>query len=347
MTAIRAAIVGVGGYAGQELLRLLSTHPFAEMVGLFGAADRDATRPLSDAAPALAGVCDLEVEPAAPEAILACRPDAIFLATPHAASAALAPELVDRATVLDLSGAFRLEPDAYPEHYGFAHPAPDLLDRAVYGLVERRRRQIADAELIAVPGCYATASILALAPLVDAGIIDPSTPPIIDAISGASGAGRGARQDTAYCEVSARPYGVLNHRHQPEIQRHSGTPVRFVAHLGPWDRGILATMHAQLAGGATEADARAAIERAGGDEPFVRPLPAGRWPEVGRVRGTNLCDIALTADSRGHLVVASALDNLGKGAAGQAVQAMNARFGFDERTALGPTKRVPEGAARA
>ena len=347
MTPVRAAIVGLTGYTGQELLRLLIAHPRADVVGLFGSAERDHSEPLAEAAPALGGVCDLPVEPGTPDAIRASRPDAIFLATPHEASARLAPDLLATATVLDLSGAFRLDRDAYPQHYGFAHPAPELLGEAVYGLVERTRTEIARADLIALPGCYATAAILALAPLVDAGLLDRAQPPIIDAISGVTGAGRAARPQTSFCEVSARPYGVLNHRHQPEIERHAGAPVRFVPHLGPWDRGILATTHAQLAGTTTEADVRSALETAYTHEPFVRMLPEGRWPEINHVQRTNFCDIGIIADETGHLVIASALDNLGKGAAGQAVQAMNARFGFDERTALGPTKHVTEGAARA
>ncbi|MEM0982475.1 MAG: N-acetyl-gamma-glutamyl-phosphate reductase [Planctomycetota bacterium] len=345
MTA-RVAIVGVGGYTGQELFRILRQHPGTEIVGLLGSAERDETRQLHDVVPALADSSTLDVVPGTPEAILETSPDAVFLATPHEASAHLVPKLVNETIVLDLSGGFRLDAEHYPKHYGFDHPAKDVLANAIYGLVERARDALASADLIAVPGCYPTASILPLAPLVDAGLLDSSMPPIIDAISGVSGAGRKANLKTSFCEVSARPYGVLTHRHQPEIAKHTGTRVRFVAHLGPWHRGILATTHAQLADGKTLADARDALESAYDHEPFVRVLPDGAWPEIASVERTNLCEIGITADAEGHLVLASAIDNLTKGAAGQAVQCFNIRFGFDETAALGLTAAAATEAAR-
>jgi len=349
---IRTVIVGAPGYTGAELASILAAHPGVELVGLFGSERRAAggTAPdlLSDLFPRLAGVVDLPVRAADPASILACAPDAVFLATPHEASEALAPALLAAGTVvLDLSAAFRLR-DAllYPKHYGFEHAHAALLGDAVYGLPELAGDALRTASLIACPGCYPTSVILPVRPLVDAGIIDGSRPVIVDSASGVSGAGRGAAVKSLFCEVSLQPYGVLAHRHQPEMGQETGARILFTPHLVALDRGILSTIHAELAPGRTLDDARACLASTYADAPFVRLLPSGRWPSIAAVERTNCCDIALGTDDTGtHLVISSAIDNLVKGAAGQAVQAFNVRFGFDEAAALGLARRIPAEAA--
>jgi len=341
---IRCAIVGASGYSGAELVRLLLQHGAAEIVGLFGSAKRGdggGAQAFSSIFPRFAKRTELTLRPTSIEAVAEVRPDVVFLATPNEASHELAPALMalnPAPVVIDLSGAFRLlHREAYPLYYGFEHHHPELLREAVYGLAEHRRSALKGARLIANPGCYPTASILALRPLIEAGAILTSPRPVIDAISGVSGAGRSADLRLHLCEVSVQPYNVLRHRHNPEIDHYAGTKTVFTPHLGPYDRGILATIHAQLdgavAGGRGEVEA--IFQQAYASEPFVRLLPEGQWPSVSAVRGTNCCDIGFAVDpSDGHLVVASAIDNLVKGAAGQAVQCMNIRFAAEETSGL-------------
>ena len=333
----RIAVIGAGGYSGAELVELLVGHPGVEVVGLFGSAKRE-----GDAGPAkyskvfgrFRGVMDLPLRATSPDAVASVRPDAVFLATPHEASMELAGELLERGmVVLDLSAAFRFKDAAvYPEYYGGAHAHPELLSRAVYGLPEINRAAIRNAELIGVPGCYPTSAILALRPLVEAGVIG-SGRVIIDSCSGVSGAGRSLSQKSLFCEVSYQPYGVFAHRHQPEIEAYAGTPVVFTPHLGCWDRGILSTMHIELAQGWDEPRVRETLSRAYANEPFVRLCDKGEWPSVLDVTRTNFCDIGCAAKD-GHLILVSAIDNLTKGAAGQAVQCMNIRLDMDETAGL-------------
>lgn len=339
MTQQRIVIVGASGYGGAELASLLLNHPCARIVGLFGSSRREADGPLpfSNHFPRFRGQLDLPIHAATPDAIAALRPDAVFLATPHEASLSLAAALREAGLlVLDLSGAFRLgDPALYPRHYGFEHDHPELLRHAVYGLPELNRAAIARANLIAVPGCYPTSAILPLAPLVRAGAIEPSRRPIIDATSGVSGAGRTPSARTHFCEVSQSVYGVLSHRHTPEISLHAGAPVVFTPHLGPYDRGILSTIHIDLAPEWTEARVRETLAAAYAGEPFVRLLSPGAWPSVAGVQRTNFCDVALAADEPNrHLILVSAIDNLVKGAAGQAIQCMNIRLGLRETDGL-------------
>lgn len=337
----RIAIVGAGGYTGEQLVSILLRHPAARIVGLFGSGRDGAQTRLEQVAPRLAGAGLPDIEPADADAIAALRPDAVFLCTPHEASAKLAPELIARDIVtLDLSGAFRLSADETAEVYGFAHTDPAIAAGAVYGLAELNRAAIAAGDLIAVPGCYPTAAILALAPLARAGALRPGSLAVIDATSGVSGAGRAPSGRTSFCEVSLAPYGVLGHRHQPEIARHAGLgDVLFTPHVGPYDRGILATIHVELEAGWDAARVGEVFSTAYEQERFVRLLPGagagGRWPSVGAVRDTNCCDIAWAVDSgHNHGIVFSAIDNLVKGAAGQAVQCMNIRLGLPEAQAL-------------
>lgn len=342
---IRCAIVGAAGYSGAELVRLLLAHGRAQIVGLFASAKRaeEGPKPFSSIFPRFEKRVAMNVHPTTIEGVLATRPDVVFLATPNEVSHDLAPELVGRVpVVVDLSGAFRLrDAAAYPKHYGFEHRHPELLKTAVYGLAEHARPALRSAALVANPGCYPTATILALRPLIEAGALCTSPRPIIDAISGVSGAGRSADVRSHFCEVSVQPYGVLKHRHNPEIDLHCGARTVFTPHLGPYDRGILATIHATLADGVGVADVGAILERAYADEPFVRLLTdvanasATAWPSVASVRGTNCCDISYAVDpTDGHLVLVSAIDNLVKGAAGQAIQCMNIRLGHDETAGL-------------
>ena len=335
---IRCAIVGASGYTGAELVSILLRHPHAEIVGMFGSSRGDApARCFSDLHPRFRGECDLPIEPADTAGILACAPNAVLLCTPHEASAAIAPALLDASpetVVLDLSAAFRL-PRAgdYDTFYGFTHPAPERLASAVYGLVERAGHELRAARLIAVPGCYPTSVILPLSPLVEAGAVAIGTRPIADCISGVSGAGRTPGERNMFCEVSVQPYGVWTHRHNPEIRTHSGADVIFTPHLGPYERGIVSTIHVELAPGWDEPRVRELLGQSYADARFVRLLPRGAWPSVNGVRHTNFCDIGLAAEG-GHLVLVSAIDNLVKGASGQAVQCMNVRFGMDEATGL-------------
>lgn len=342
----RIAVVGAAGYSGVELLALLLNHPGVEVVALFGS-DKGAAQPnaapaaiFSDQHPRFRGLLDIAVQPATPAAILAANPDAVFLCTPHAASHDLAPHILAQGVpVFDLSAAFRLRDAAlYPKHYAFEHTNPAHLEKAVYALPELHREAIKRADLHAIPGCYPTSAILPLAPLVKAGAIDPSRRVVIDSISGVSGAGRAANVATLFCEVSVRPYEVFKHRHTPEIEAYSGAKVWFTPQVGPYDRGIVSNIHADLAPGWDAQRARATLESAYATEPFIRILKTGTWPSVLGVVRTNFCDIALdtreNADGTHHLILVSAIDNLIKGAAGQAVQAMNIRLGFPETTAL-------------
>ncbi len=336
----RAVIVGAGGYSGAELLGILLGHPSVDVVGLYGSASRgtgERPQTIAEIFPRFRGRCELPVVAADAGAITALGADVAFLATPHEASLELAPQLIKAGmVVLDLSAAFRLKDGAlYPKHYGFEHHARELLAASPYGLPELFRAALREASLIAVPGCYPTSAILPLAPLARAGAIEPGRRPVIDSTSGVSGAGRSPSVKSLFCEVSLQPYNVFKHRHQPEIDAYAGVSTVFTPHLGAYDRGILSTIHVDLIKGCTEQSLRDMYRGAYGNEPFVRLLPAGSWPSVADVRGTNFCDIALAVDEGNrHGIVVSAIDNLVKGAAGQAVQCFNARFGIDETVGL-------------
>ncbi len=338
-STLRVAVVGASGYAGAELLAILANHPSARVVALFGSSKKaeEGAPTAADLFPRFEGTATgaLKVEPFSIDAAKALELDAIFLATPHELSHEVAQSLVDASiVVLDLSAAFRLSDRAvFEKNYGFAHQHAALLAEAAYGLAEFNADAVAKARIVAVPGCYPTASILAIRPLVEAGLVDMTRPAIVDAVSGVSGAGRKAEVKSLFCEVSMQAYGVFKHRHRPEITEHAGISTIFTPHLGCYERGILATVHLELKPGTTDAQVRAAYDAAYAGRPFVRVLKAGRWPSVAAVERTNFCDIgfALETSSHGtHLIVESAIDNLVKGAAGQAVQCMNLRFGFDE-----------------
>lgn len=344
MSKSRVVIIGAGGYSGAELAWWLVDHPSAEIVGLFASARRekgDQPGRLADLFPRFRGLVDLEVTPVDIEKVAGLKPDAVFLATPHEASLELAAKLREKSlNVFDLSAAFRLkDASRYPAYYGFEHDQRTLLEGAVYGLPEHFRKEISGAGLVAVPGCYPTSAILPLRPLIAAGALRAGTRPIVDSTSGVSGAGRSATQKNLFCEVSLQPYNVFKHRHTPEIEAYAGAGVVFTPHLGAYDRGILSTIHAELAPGWSGERVGQVLTRAYEKEPFVRLLSAGQWPAVADVERTNFCDVGWAVDeANGHLILVSALDNLVKGAAGQAIQCMNIRLGLGETTGLMPQR---------
>lgn len=352
-TNLRVVIVGAGGYSGAELASILLRHPHTEIVGLFASSRRDkdgtgspsAPESMSKVFPRFRGRLDMPLRATDVGEIAKLRADAVFLCTPHEASLDLAPKLLETGTkVLDLSAAFRLKDGSlYPRHYGFEHTQESLLREAVYGLPELFRDQIRAARFIACPGCYPTSAILALAPLTRAGVVAAGYRPIIDSTSGVSGAGRSATVRNLFCEVSQHPYGVLSHRHNPEIDAYSGVETVFTPHLGPYERGILSTIHADVVPGVDEMKMRRILQDSYDREPFVRICPPGVWPSVADVAYSNFCDLALAVDERhSHLILVSAIDNLVKGAAGQAVQCMNLQCGLEETCGLGAERTGAE-----
>jgi N-acetyl-gamma-glutamyl-phosphate reductase len=333
------AVVGASGYTGLELTRLLARHPRVRIVALHS--DKWAGERAGDRLPLSGEAAGVAYRPLADAG--AADAEVVFLATPAEASAELAPRLLARgARVVDLSGAFRLaDPADYPRWYGFTHPAPALLAEARYGLPELAREGLAGARLVTNPGCYATAIACALAPLVKSGLASPDGI-AVTALSGVSGAGRKAAEDYSFVEVDEdfRAYRIGKHQHVPEIEqtvaRYAGAcgPLAFTPILAPVRRGILASAALRLAGGATAADLARAYEAAYGKEPFVRVLPPERV-QVKDVLHTNRVHVGVTVDARAGLALAtSAIDNLVKGAAGQAVQAMNAAMGWPETDGL-------------
>lgn len=332
---IRAGIVGFRGYSGAELVRLLAKHPHVEPVLMEHRSDaEDRVLPRRAAKP-----------PRVPATAEAARNEglaAVFLATPHEVSMDLAPELLAQdIKVIDLSGAFRLRTvENYKRWYGAAHTQPEWLATATYGLPEFCREQVKAARLVANPGCYPTAANLALRPLIEAGVLDRGAGIVCDAKSGVSGAGRKPSLKTHFCEVTENfsAYSVLNHRHVPEVLLTSGvqeSEFSFVAQLLPLDRGILETIYFRAQGIASAQELLDIYERRYADEPFVRLYDPGRFPDLKAVQFTNFCDIGAQFDAATQrVVVVSVIDNLVKGAAGQAIQNLNLCSGFDERTGL-------------
>ena len=324
----RVAVAGATGYAGQELVRLLARHPAVTLTDAMSSGATSAPRPL----PALARIWDGEVTPLDAHR-LAANAAVVFLALPEAASAEVGVALLQRGVrVIDLSGAFRIRSDADRQRW---YPATATLPAGVvYGLSERHAGAIREARLVSCPGCYPTAALLALEPLSDAGLLDGAL--VIDAKSGVSGAGKAPSERTHFCENhgSVAAYGVFSHRHTAEIEQELDRPVTFVPHLVPLDRGILETIYATVRRGTTEAQVAGALEKAYADAPFVR-LTGAALPEIKHVAYTNFCDIGWKVDEEhGRLVLVAVLDNLLKGAAGQAVQNLNIMLGLDERTGV-------------
>jgi len=337
----RVAVAGASGYTGVELLRFLVQHPAVRVVAL--TAETHANQPISQVFPNLKGFMDLTCLPLDPTA-LAREAEFVFLALPHKASMSVAASLLDRGVrVLDLSADFRLkDPSDYATWYGFEHTASALLAQAVYGLPELHRDAIAAARLVAVPGCYPTSTILGLSPLLARGLVDAETI-VVDSISGVSGAGRKPELPTHFSEANEnlKAYGVAKHRHTPEIEQElSGVAgrrvtVTFTPHLAPLTRGILTTVTARMARPQSTPELLAAYRDFYRGRPFVRILEEGCLPETKHVLHSNLCEIGVMADPRtGRVIVVSAIDNLAKGASGQAVQCFNLMAGLDERAGL-------------
>lgn len=326
----RVAVIGATGYAGQELVRILARHPVAQLTLATASQATSAPRRL----PALARIWDGEVRPLdlarVPEAA-----DVAFLALPEAASAEIAPALLDAGMrVVDLSGAFRLRDDLARSRW---YPSTRAMPEAVaYGLTEFHRTAIGAAQLVSNPGCYPTASLLALLPLAQAGLIATDSDVIIDAKSGLSGAGKAPSDRTHFSENhgSVAAYGAFGHRHTPEMEQALCRAVTFVPHLVPLDRGLLASNYVRLRPGTTAAEVAQAFENAYATDTFVR-ITGSDLPEIKHVAWTNFCDIGWKVDEAGHrAVVVSVIDNLLKGAAGSAVQNFNVMSGLDETAGL-------------
>ena len=337
----KVGIIGVTGYAGEELLRLLASHPGVTIESLmsksYAGADI-ASLYGSYAAKSLPALEEVNVSK------IAAQCDVVFTALPHGASIEIVPGLLENGVkVVDLSGDFRYDDkQTYEQWYGILHDQESILQEAVYGLPELYRSKIKESRIVANPGCYTTTSILALYPLLANGLIDPCGI-IIDAKSGTSGAGRKAKVDFGFCEVNNnfKAYGVTTHRHTSEIEQElskaAGTKLllSFTPHLLPVNRGIFATCYAALADGATDEAIARAYSDAFGEEPFTHVLSCGSLPELKHVCGSNNCMIGFKTDRRlNRIIVVSCTDNLIKGAAGQAIQNMNLMFGFEETCGL-------------
>ncbi len=336
---IRIAVVGASGYTGADIVRLAACHPRIEIVAL--SAKTHAGERMADVFPhlGLIGAPDL-VDPANVD-WSSC--EAVFCGLPHRTAHEIIAGLPAHLKVIDMSADFRLrDPEVYAAWYGDAHGATELLKTAVYGLTEHYREEVRQARLAACPGCYPTAALLALLPLVESALIDASDI-IVDAKSGVSGAGRALRQSTLFTEAGEglSPYGVASHRHAPEIEqeisRATGVPtiVNFTPHLVPMSRGELVTCYVRLADGASAATLREALQRDYADGPFVRVLPEGVLPATQHVRGSNYCLIGVFQDRiPDRAIVISTLDTLVKGSAGQALQNFNLMFGLPETAGL-------------
>ena len=338
---IKAGIIGSTGYAGQELVRLLLQHPQTEIVW-YGSRSYTGKR-YSDVFHNMLTLADEECLDEDMDR-LADEADVIFTATPQGYCAGIVnDEILKKTRIIDLSADFRIKDvGVYEKWYGITHKSPQYIPEAVYGLCEINRADAAKARILANPGCYTTCSILSAYPLVKEGLIDPATL-IFDAKSGTSGAGRSAKVDNLYCEVNEniKAYGVATHRHTPEIEEQLSYAagrqilINFTPHLVPMNRGILVTAYASLLPGVSEEQVRAAYEKYYQNEYFIRLLAPGVNPETRWVEGSNFVDINYKVDVRtGRVIMMGALDNLVKGAAGQAIQNMNIMFGLPENTGL-------------
>ena len=332
---LKTTIIGASGYTGAELALMIFKHPHLSLAGLYVSENSlDKGKAISDLYGSLKGIVDDALQPLLDITQVAKESDVVLLATAHEVSHDLAATFLEHnCVVFDLSGAFRVKQEGfYSEYYGFEHQYEEWLDKAVYGLAEWNAEAIVQAQLVAVPGCYPTASQLALKPLVESNLLDKNQWPVINATSGVTGAGRKANLASSFCEVSLQPYGVFNHRHQPEIAAHLGCDVIFTPHLGNFKRGILATITTKLEKGVTEADIQKTFNNAYAETPVVRLL-GNEMPKIQSVEKTPFCDIGWKVQGE-HLIVVSAIDNLLKGASSQAMQCINIRFGFPMLTSL-------------
>lgn len=343
---LKIGILGASGYTGADLVRLAAGHKDVEIMAL--TANTHAGKQMGQVFPHLGGL-DLPVLTKIDEADWSSL-DAVFCGLPHGTTQEVIAGLPDGVKVIDLSADFRLrDVETYAEWYGHEHRAPGLQKSAVYGLPEHYRDEISTARLVACPGCYPTAALLLLLPLAGNGLINADNL-IIDAKSGLSGAGRGPKQNTLFCEAGEglSPYAIASHRHAPEIEQElslaagHGLTVSFTPHLIPMNRGELLTVYADLPAGIGAADVRAHLDDYYKDEPFVRVVPEGVVPGTQHVRGSNTCLIGVFEDRvPGRVILISTLDNLVKGSSGQALQNMNLMFGLDETTGLNQQPLFP------
>lgn len=332
---LKTCVVGASGYTGADLALMITKHPQLTLSGLYVSANSlDANKPISMLHGKLLGILDMVVEPLDDVELIAAQMDVVFLATAHEVSHNLAPIFLrEGCQVFDLSGAFRVNNgDFYTSFYGFEHQHLNWLEQAAYGLAEWNEEQIKNASLVAVAGCYPTASQLAIKPLLHAGLVDKSQWPVINAVSGVSGAGRKATMTNSFCEVSLQPYGLFTHRHQPEIATHLDCDVIFTPHLGSFKRGILATITMKLQSQVTDKQIDAAFVSAYHNKPLIRLLNE-QLPCIENVVYTPFCDLGWKRQGE-HIVVVAAIDNLLKGASSQAMQCLNLRYGFPPLTSL-------------
>ena len=334
---LKAIIIGASGYAGAKLAYYLSKHPHIELIALTVSENsQDGGKLISDnnLHPQLKGIIDLPLIATSDYSCYINDVDIVFLATEHSVSHEIAPYFLEKGcTVFDLSGAYRVNsPKFYTDYYGFIHQHQKWLNKAVYGLAEWNDEKIKQAQLIAVPGCYPTAAQLPLKPLIEEDLLDNTQWPVINAVSGVSGAGRKSTHNNSFCEVSLHAYGLFTHRHQPEIAIHLGQQVIFTPHLGCFKQGIHATITCRVKEGVTSQDILNALNKYYKDKPLVRVYEKD-WPALKAVVGLPYCDIGFALKDR-HLILISVEDNLLKGAAAQAVQCMNIRFGYEQTTSL-------------
>jgi N-acetyl-gamma-glutamyl-phosphate reductase len=341
---LRVAVVGATGYAGLELARLLLRHPNVRKPTFYLRGAHADIRCLTELYPQLRGWGDAPCRPLSAEAIAKSDAEIVFLSTPHEASLELVPALLaanSSLRIVDLSGAFRFRDSATLDRwYKLEAADPATHTKAVYGLPELYSSALPNAQLVANPGCYSTSVILGLRPLIEAGWVNLARGIVCDCKSGVSGAGKEPKRETHFVEVNEnfRAYGLFTHRHTPEIAEHTGLALRdfvFSTHLLPVERGILSTLYVSLASSWDANDIEALYRKFFASRPMVRILPAGQLPELQHVTHTNFCDIGFALDESGErLVIVCCLDNLGKGAAGQAVQNMNGMWGFPETAGL-------------
>lgn len=346
MQQYNVAILGASGYTGGELIRILVNHPNVKIS--YVTAEKHAGKNISEVFPHLKGIFELRLDKLDPEKLPADI-DIVFAALPHGASAKVLSVIAQRnIKIIDLGADFRLNETNYTNWYG-EHPCAELLDGAVYGISELYRDKISESSLVANPGCYPTSSILPLAPLIKEGIVKQDSI-IIDSKSGVSGAGRSPSLDLHFCEVSEgfKAYKVANHRHSPEIEQHlsdysnKDVDLIFTPHLIPIDRGILSTIYVKTPVEYSTSEIIKALNDFYAGRPFVRVLEEGQFPNISYVRGSNYCDIGVkSVPEKKSAVIVSVIDNLVKGAAGQAVQNMNIMTDLPETTGLHLTPAYP------
>ena len=345
---VRAVVAGATGYSGRELIRLIAGHQGMDLVGVFASRGGQST-PITEIHPQFigareSGLDSIVCHPFDESVIAGLRPGVVFLATPNEFSHEIVPTLLSTGTtVVDLSGSFRLrDASLYPTFYGFEHQSTALLDQAVYGMTELARRELAGAKLIANPGCYPTSIILPVRPLIEAGLVDESQPVISDSKSGVTGAGKSPTSTTHFVEVSEsfRAYNLLRHRHAPEIAQGLGLAfgterLVFSPHLLPINRGILSTIYVKLKSGTTRQDILNVWQERYADAPLIRIFAGSQLPEIKFVAAQPYCDMGVVVDERsGQAIIVSAIDNLLKGAASQALQNANLALGFPEAEGL-------------